>query len=146
MSFPAIFAKQNNEIGRFFEDSLWGLYNPFKKGILSNVTNDFYPRIDISENDKEYYIEFDLPGLKKEEIQVKIEGRALIIYGKKENIHEEQGRNFYIRERAYGEFSRSINLPENADIEKIEALFNNGVLQLRLNKQQSEAIKHVEIH
>jgi len=147
MSFPSIFSKQNptNEIERFFEENLWDIYNPFKKNWLANNVNQFYPHVDFSETDNDYSLEFDLPGLKKEDIDIKLDGQLLTIRGTREEKHKTQGRNFYTKERSYGEFMRSITLPSNVKSDSIDASFQDGVLHITLQKHQGDSVKKINI-
>lgn len=105
--------------------------------------------VDIRENDKDMIVKVDLPGVKKEEIKVKIEdGKVLRIYGKRDNDREDIWNKGYVRthqsERQHGKFQRRIDLPAMAQDTGIEAQYENGVLTVRIPKL-TEAKKEVTI-
>ncbi|MFW5775248.1 MAG: Hsp20/alpha crystallin family protein [Chitinivibrionales bacterium] len=111
-----------------------------------DFTGTTWPRVDISEDETAFYIRADLPGLAKEDIDVSVEGNVLRISGEKKEDLPHQERGYYTHyERRYGSFSRSFTLPEHADAGSIEAHYNNGVLELRIQKTAHEHSKHVDI-
>ena len=102
------------------------------------------PRVDISEDSSNLYLEFDLPGLNKDEIKLSINAeRVLTVEGNKVNTNVDES-TFLRNERAFGEFSRSFELPDNIDAEKIVAKFENGVLTLTIPKFEKKE-QNVEI-
>jgi len=98
------------------------------------------PRMDIAEEEGQYSVVVDIPGLTKDDISVKVENGALRIEGERK---EEKRGKYHYAERASGTFLRSFTLPEDVDAAKIEAKVANGVLELRLPK--SEKALPVEI-
>ncbi len=111
-----------------------------------DFTGTTWPRVDISEDDAAFYIKADLPGLRKEDIDVSVEGNVLRISGEKTEQMPHEERTYYTHyERRYGSFSRSFTLPEHADPGKIEAHYTNGVLELHIPKTEHERSKHVDI-
>lgn len=106
-----------------------------------NDTRAFYPAVDISEDEKNIYLNFELPGLSKDDVQVKIkEDNVLVIKGEKkqETKTEDKERNYIRMERHFGEFSRYFTLPDNVNAEKIDAKFDNGVLSITIEKKEPE--------
>jgi HSP20 family protein len=99
------------------------------------------PAVDVIETDHAFVATADLPGLKKEEIEIALEDGVLTLSGERKLEHEvnEESRNFKRIERAYGRFSRSFTLPQGVDPSKVEATFADGVLTLTLPK--SEIVK-----
>ena len=96
----------------------------------------FTPYVDISEDKEAFYIEFELPGVQKNEVKVQVnDERILIVEGKKIRITEENQKTLR-KEIKSGEFSRSFRLPVNVDAEAIHARYENGVLILTLPKVQ----------
>ncbi len=103
-------------------------------------------KVDISEDEDAFYIEAEMPGLKKEDISLGVEEDVLTIKGERKKETEEQGKNYHRVERNYGSFSRSFNLGELIDQENIEASFENGVLHVSLPKaQQIRKTKEITI-
>lgn len=130
-----------DEMERFF-DSFFNL-NSF-----SELSQDFKGfNIDISEDEKEFHIESDLPGIEKENLNIEIKDSQLIITASKDQHEEKKDRTYYRMERSYGKFMRSIPLPENVDTQNINAEFKNGVLKIDITKKEviKNAAKKIEI-
>lgn len=109
---------------------------------LANSSNDsFSPRIDISENEKNILIEAEIPGVPKENLKLTLQDNILSIEGEKKNEVEEKEKNFYRAERSFGKFKRSFTLPVEVDSEKVEAKFNNGILEITLSKLEPKENK-----
>jgi len=113
--------------------------------LYSSSDLDISPRVDISENDNSYLLEAELPGLKENEIDVKIDNNILTIKGRKEKVSEEKNKNYYLKERYSGSFQRSISLPNNIDEEGIDANFENGILRIEIPKKNQKTVKKIEI-
>lgn len=109
------------------------------------VTTDWIPAVDITEDDKEYLIKADLPEMKKEDVHVTFEDGVLTITGERKVEKEEKNRKYHRIEREHGRFLRSFTLPENADAAKIHAEFKEGVLLLRLPKNEKITPKAIEV-
>ncbi|MFA5512826.1 MAG: Hsp20/alpha crystallin family protein [Candidatus Kapaibacterium sp.] len=108
-------------------------------------TSAFKPRIDITESRNEFTVYAELPGMDKSAIKIYVnEDKILNISG---NLNREiaEGRTLHINERKYGEFSRSLQLPEEANIDKIEANHSNGVLILSIPKKEPEQPKVINV-
>jgi HSP20 family protein len=103
------------------------------------------PVVDIAEDEKEYLIKAELPGLKKEDVKVTIDNGMLTITGERKVEKEEKNKKFHRVERSYGTFLRRFALPETAFAEKVNAEFKDGVLQVRLPKHESAKPKQVEV-
>jgi HSP20 family protein len=103
------------------------------------------PSVDIEENDHEYLLRAELPGMKKEEVKVKVEGRTLSISGEREQEKEEKDTRHLRVERTYGAFRRSFTLPEAVFPEKLSAEFKDGVLNIHLPKDESAKPKVIEV-
>lgn len=108
---------------------------------MFNDTGGFAgPAVDLTEKEKEYEITAELPGLDPKDIEVKASDSRLTIMGEKQERTEEKGKDRYLSERRYGAFMRSFTLPPDADVNKIEAQFANGILTVKLPKS-SDALK-----
>ncbi len=112
------------------------LKNSYRLNILNkkNVKSFFEPDIDIKETPEEYIIRLDLPGMDKDKINIEIRGRTLIISGERKLEKIEKNEHFFRKERSFGYFSRSIPIPEDSDISKINAKYKKGVLTIRIKK------------
>jgi HSP20 family protein len=121
---------------RYFEDfPLFGLEH----------NGGFSPRIDISEDDKNIFVEAEIPGVKKDELKLTLHDNILTIKGEKKKESEKRDKNYYRSERSYGSFQRSITLPVEVDSNKVDAKFDNGTLILKIEKLQPTPVKVKEI-
>ena len=89
---------------------------------------EWYPVVDITEDDKAYAIKVELPEVKKEDVHVSVENGILTITGERKFEKEEKGRRYHRVEQAYGTFARSFSLPENIIAGKVDAPCKDGVL------------------
>jgi HSP20 family protein len=103
------------------------------------------PAVDIKENENEYSMEFELPGLTDKDIEVKVEGNLLTLSSKKSEEKEEKKKDYVVKERKSYSFCRSFVLPENVNADKITAEFNNGLLTLNVPKTEKAKPKLLEI-
>ena len=103
------------------------------------------PRVDISETDNHFVIKAEIPGIKREDVNISIEDGVLTIHGERKEEKEEKGRKFHRVERYYGAFSRSFALPQNVDEGHVEANFKDGLLTLQVPKKQAEKPKSIEV-
>ena len=88
------------------------------------------PAIEVKQKDGKLLVTAELPGLKKEDVKVRIDGNTLIVEGERKQEKEEKREGYYHSERSYGKFYRSLPLPEGAVIDQAAAEFNNGVLEI----------------
>ena len=99
-------------------------------------TTDFnyYPHVDISEDEDNIYVEAEIPGVKKEDIKITLQDNILTITGEKKK--ENNKKNFFRSERVYGSFTRSFTLPDDINSDSVEAKFDNGILNVTIQKAQ----------
>ena len=104
-------------------------------------------RVDVTESEAAYVVSAELPGVKKEDIQVSIDGAQVTLSAevKREREAAEGNRLLHV-ERSYGKASRSFTLPQELDEAKAEARFRDGVLELTLPKKAAAARRQIEIH
>jgi HSP20 family protein len=109
-------------------------------------TVGFLPTCDINETKEHYLVSFDMPGLKKEDIKIEVQGNTLSISGERQRELKESNSEAAIRhERAYGKFERTFELPNSINAEKIEAHYENGVLNVALPKAEAAKGRTVQI-
>lgn len=96
------------------------------------------PATDISENDEAYTISAELPGIKKEDIQVSLHDGVLSIEAESKSEHEEKGEKQIRTERRYGKFVRRFTLGPNIDEQGVQARFEDGILKLTVPKTQAQ--------
>jgi HSP20 family protein len=104
-----------------------------------------HPAVDIRETEDAYTLEAELPGYDEKSVAVHLDGGILTVESKKEENSEKKEENYIIRERRNSSFSRSFNLPENADPEAVSASFNNGLLKLEIKKRPETKRRVIEI-
>ena len=103
------------------------------------------PAVDITEDEKEYLIKAELPEVQKEDVKVTVENGILSITGERKFEKEVKEKKYHRIERAYGSFVRSFGLPEDADAEKVEAKFSDGVLKVHVAKTEAAKPKQIEV-
>ncbi len=108
---------------------------------------DFTPAVNTREDEDAYYIDVDLPGVKKEDVEISIDKNILTIKGERKVQNEVKEDDYYRVESVYGSFARSFTLPEKVDTEKIEAKTQDGVLEIVIPKLKVEkdTTKKIEI-
>ena len=105
----------------------------------------FAPVVDVYETDQELVVKAELPGVKKENVEVTIRDNALHIRGEKKEEKEEKTESYHRVERVYGKFERVIPLPTDVKVEAAKAEFKDGVLEIRIPKAESSKEKKIEI-
>ena len=127
------------ETTRWFDDF-------FGRDLSRLARNDRFlsPAIDIDETADEYRVCADLPGIKKEDINIECAGNQLTISAER-RYENEDGRKQGRRERFYGTYQRSFTLPTGVDPDKIEALYENGELTIRVPKGEQAKAKRIQI-
>jgi HSP20 family protein len=98
---------------------------------------DWHPRVDISENDGQYLVKADIPGVAKEDIKITIDNDVLTIQGERKQEQEEESKHFHRVERFYGSFIRSFTLPDDADAAALKAAAQEGQLTVTIPKKVS---------
>jgi len=127
-----------------FWDDFWGFPSLFQNKAWGE-NSSFLPSLDVSETDKEFQIQADLPGFDSKDISVEIEDSGIVISGKKDSTSEDKGKNYLRCERSSGSFYRKVNFPPNADLENVKCKSKNGVLSITIPKLQETKKKEVKI-
>ncbi len=103
------------------------------------------PRVDVKEEKDRYLVDFELPGLDKDDIKVTMENGMLTVSGERKHEETREDDKVYRRERSYGKFCRSLRLPEDVDGDKVEAGFKNGILRIGVGKKEEAKPRAIEI-
>ena len=115
------------------------------KGAFDNLTKHL-PFVNIAKHSDDVFdIEIDLPGVKKEDIEIKIEGNYLVINATRKHKNEIKEEDYYLLESRFGMFSRSFALADNIDRDKIEAKYEDGRLYINLEKSESKKLKSIPV-
>ena len=120
-----------------FNGGFWGVRD------LSHV-----PEANIIENEKDYQIELAVPGLERKDFNVEVKDEMLIVSAEKGEESESQDRNYRTREFSYRSFYRSFPLPKNLIMDKIDAKYQNGILNIMLPKKEeffSKQVKQIKV-
>ena len=128
-----------SEIDRIFQ-------NPFS--LLAPNTSFFEgwtPALDIYEDKDKYVAKAELPGMKKEDIDVSLEGNTLTISGERKQEEEKKEGDTYRSERYFGMFQRTVTLPAAVDANKIQATYKDGVLTVTVPKTEEAKPKQIEV-
>lgn len=142
------------DIFRSLQDEIDRVFNRFQdftpastgQALLSgNGMMKLQPRIDISETDGEIQVEAELPGVELADVEVSVVNEILVIEGRKSTESEKKEKNYHLVERSQGQFMRRIPLGFDVDADKVEAKFNNGVLNVTIQKPEEQVKKTKKI-
>lgn len=126
-------------IQREFEKGLFG-------GRTSERTSEFAPAVDVHEDSEAVSLSAELPGVKRDAIEIQVDGNVLTLRGERKFEGEQvEGRRFHRVERSYGAFSRQFHLSSNLDATKIEAQLVDGVLTVRVPKKPEQKPRKIEV-
>ena len=135
--FPTVFEDFFKPWNEWFDNG--GLYGRVMK----------VPSVNVTEGKDNYIVSLAAPGMKKNDFKIDIEGNMLSISCEKEESKEEKEKRYTRKEYSYSSFSRSFTLPDDVSKDKIEAAYEDGVLNLRLPKTEASkkitAIQHVAV-
>ena len=133
------------EMERRFEDIFSRPFLPAMWRRIPMVEMGWAPAIEVFEKEDKFVVKAELPGIKEEDIDVSVVGDTLTIKGERKAESEVKEEDYYCCERSYGSFSRSIAVPSNVDAKKIEASFEDGVLEVSLPKAPEVKPKKVTV-
>jgi HSP20 family protein len=105
----------------------------------------FSPAFDVKETKEAYLFKADLPGIKEKDLEVTMTGNRLDVSGKREDEKEEKTDRYYTYERSYGSFTRSFTLPEGAEVDKLRAALEQGVLTITVPKKPEVQAKKIAV-
>jgi HSP20 family protein len=128
----------NNIFDRFFGRNIWD------DGETIDNQN-WYPRVDISENDDEFLVKTELPGMKKDDVQITYANGTLKIEGERKQEKIDKNVNYHRVESTYGKFCRVFQIPTQVQSDKIVADFKDGVLNIRLPKAEEVKPKTIDV-
>ena len=127
-----------NEMNEFFDR--------FVKEIFPDRSqNNFMPKIEVRDNENNYLICAELPGMKEEDIDISFDDDTLILQGERRNEDKREGKGYFRSEISYGSFYRAIPLARDVNPDKISATFENGMLNVSIEKNQSPSARGKKI-
>lgn len=122
----------NHLVDRFFNESL---------GRSGGSAYSFVPKVDIIEDEKAFEIHLAVPGMSKEDFKIDLKDNQLTVSGERKFRNGVEEKNYRSVETQYGAFSKIFVLPENVNAERIEAKYNNGILELVVPKDEKKLLK-----
>ena len=120
----------------------------FMNGLLDGpgrAQQTWVPALDVWETPTEVVYSFDLPGIAEDQISLEVKDDTLTISATRERSEETSEDGFYRYERRYGSFARAVGLPQGVDQDKIDARYENGVLEVRVPKPEEQQPKRIEL-
>jgi HSP20 family protein len=124
---------------------LFGTVFDTQAGGGNGALRRWIPAMDLVEEDDEFVLRADLPGVAEDDVKVELEDNVLSVSGERRSEHDERGEGYRRIERASGSFSRSLTLPEGIDPAGINARFERGVLEVRVPKPAQRKPRRVAI-
>jgi HSP20 family protein len=119
-----------SEMNRMLDEMVGGSTRRQNGARAKQLTEAWAPTIDVVNKDSNLVVRAELPGVKQEDVDITLHDGVLTISGERKAEQEEERGGYYVRERRYGSFSRSLALPEGIDESKIHARYDNGVLEV----------------
>lgn len=116
-----------------------------ENGSESLTAGNFVPAVDVYEDEQKVALKLEVPGIRPEELDIRVEGRTLTVRGERKLESEEKEENFHRIERRYGSFVRSFTLPSTVDTESVEAQCADGVLTISLTKKPEAKPKQITV-
>jgi len=135
-----------NNTPRLVDTFLDDFFIPFTNTVSPrNFNENLNLKVDIYEKDDTVIIEAELPGVEKEDLYVDTKGKLVTLGGERKSDEKITDENSYRRERKYGKFERTFNLPFEISTDRVTATFNNGILKLEIPKPEEETTSKIAI-
>ena len=109
------------------------------------TTTGFAPPVDVYEDEHNFTLKIEVPGVEEKDIDVRIENNTLIVHGERKFEKEEKEENYRRVERQYGSFTRSFTLPNSVDPGQVSAHYDKGVLKVNLAKKAEAKPKQIKV-
>ncbi len=130
---------------RVFDDMFSDFFSPMTWK-QSNLNENLGLNVDIYEKDGAIIINAELPGIAKEDISIDVKGKLVTLGGERKSDEEIKEENCYRRERRFGKFERSFNLPFEVNSESVKASYDNGILKVEIPKPEEQVVKKITIN
>jgi HSP20 family protein len=131
MDLPTSLRLFEDTVNRMFSDTL--------------AARPWTPAVDIMENENELVLTADLPGVKMDDIDIRLEDGTLTLTGSREMEKREDKAGYHRLERSYGKFQRAFVLPDTLDADRVQANFNDGVLTVTLPKKETAKPRTIKV-
>ena len=127
-----------NELSHLFQDLT-------RQGLEVDAPSVWAPRVDIEEDKESYVVHAELPGTKLEDIKITLNEDQLVIRGEKRREVESSDKTYHRVERVYGSFERAFTLSKRVASDKIEALYRDGILTVRVPKAEEAKVREIQV-
>lgn len=121
------------------------LYGALSGGTLPMPSAGVFPLTNVTEDNNNYYVRAELPGIKSDELDIQVTAKSISISGERKIPAESSNAKYHRREREAGKFSRSVSLPDDVDVDKVDAKLNNGILTLVIPKAEKTKPKQIKV-
>ncbi|MCO4753676.1 MAG: Hsp20/alpha crystallin family protein [Bacteriovoracaceae bacterium] len=130
---------------------MWSAFDDFFNSRFADLPmtselNNFSPEVNIKETKDSYIVEAEMPGLKRDDIDIELRGDELILKGEKRSFNEEDKDNYHHMERRYGTFYRTIPMDAEIDEDQCDANFSDGILTVKIKKKEGGKSKSKKIN
>ncbi len=124
----------------------WDPFQQMRQFFTRGETEMFEPKFEVADHKDRFVLKADMPGVKEQDVDVKITGNRLVVSGKRECEHEDKSDTYYSCERSYGSFTRAFTLPlEVSDVDHATASLDNGVLTIAIPKKEQAQSRKLEV-
>ena len=128
------------------QDRVNSIFQDFAGDNGTVTAASFAPAVDVYENGEKVVLKLDIPGIKEEDLDIRVENQTLSVRGERKFESEEKEENFHRIERRYGNFYRAFSLPTTVDTESVAAKYEAGVLKLELKKKPEAQPKQIKVN
>jgi HSP20 family protein len=143
--FEDVAVLQNRLNSIFNEFARPAIVNEEQSGTVAGAAASFVPPVDVYEDAQQVVLKLEVPGVKLEDLDIRLENQRLTVKGERRFESEEKAENFHRIERRFGSFARSFTLPQTVDTEAVNAAYDAGVLTISLSKKAEAKPKQVKI-
>lgn len=138
-----LITRPNNVGNHWLDPILEDLFSV--SSVFDRRTDNFIPRTNILDDEEKLTFVFEVPGMEKENIKVKISNNVLHLSGKKEERMRSEKENIIRQEILTGEFQRQFTLPESVKTDRINAVYENGILSIELEKKDEVKPREIDV-
>jgi len=128
-----------------FQRQMDELYGALSGGALPMPSAGVFPLTNATEDSDNYYVRAELPGVKSEDLDIQVTAKGISISGERKIPVEGNNVKYHRREREAGKFSRSINLPDDIDVDKVDAKLENGILTMTIPKAEKTKPRQITV-
>ena len=121
------------------------LYGAWSGGTLPMPSAGVFPLINVTEDNDNYYVRAELPGIKSDDLDIQVTAKGISIAGERTIPVEGNNVKYHRREREAGKFSRSVNLPDDIDVDKVYARLENGILTMTIPKAEKTKPRQITV-